>query len=77
MNLLKKLWELWKKFGEILGHIMSRILLSLIYIFFITPISVFYKTLNKQFFRFNNNYDTYWVERKNIEPTLENYRKQY
>ena len=77
MNLLKKLWELWKKFGEILGHIMSHILLSLIYFIFVTPISIFYKIFNKQFFRFNNNYNTYWVERKNIDSTLENYRKQY
>ncbi|MBP7653724.1 hypothetical protein KA977_09895, partial [Candidatus Dependentiae bacterium] len=61
----------------IIGHIMSHILLSVIFIIFITPIAIFYKILNKQFFRFNNNYDTYWVKRKSIDFTIENYKRQY
>lgn len=77
MELLKKLWHGWKKFGEIIGHFMSTIMLGIIYIIVITPFAVCYKIFNKHFFRYNRNYETYWVLRKETEATIENYRRQY
>jgi len=69
--------EFLKKLGEKIGHVVSTILLSLIYILIVTLFGIFYRILNKQFFRFSHDYDTYWVSRKETEPTLENYRRQY
>jgi len=77
MSVLKQLWEGWKKFGEWFGHIMSTILLSVIYIIIITPFAICYKIFNKQFFRFNSEYSTYWIQRNNQPPTIENYKRQY
>ncbi|HON55806.1 MAG TPA: hypothetical protein PLM75_00160 [bacterium] len=77
MKILSWLWETWKKIGEFIGHIMSTVLLSLIYILIVTPFAVSYKIFNKHFFRFNREYQTYWVNRKIVDQTLENYKKQY
>ena len=39
-NLLKKVYELWMKFGDVLGHINTRIILAFLYFFVIVPIGV-------------------------------------
>ncbi len=75
--MFKAFWEGWKKFGEKIGHVVSSILLTIIYIIVVTPFAICFKLFNKQFFRFNNEYPTYWKERKNIEANVENYRRQW
>lgn len=38
----------WKKFGKVLGYINSRIMLTLFFIFFITPFSLLYKLFSRK-----------------------------
>jgi hypothetical protein len=40
MDLLKKLWRGWKTFGEFLGNLLARIVLSLFYFTIFVPFAV-------------------------------------
>lgn len=63
-KLLTPFKYLWIKLGEILGLIISPIIMSVIYFFIITPIGLFMRIIGKDILglKFNNN-KSYWVKR--------------
>ncbi len=63
-KLLTPFKYLWIKLGEILGLIISPIIMSIIYFFIITPIGLFMRIIGKDILglKFNNN-KSYWVKR--------------
>ena len=40
MDLLRKLWQAWKRFGQFLGDILARIVLTLFYFTLFAPFGV-------------------------------------
>ncbi len=58
----------WMKFGELLGKIVSPIVLGLIFFLVITPIGLFMKLIGKDLLKTKLSKDkTYWIKRsKNI-----------
>ena len=74
-KLLTPLKIIWIKLGEILGIIISPIVMLIIYFFIITPIGLLMRVIGKDILglKFNNS-KTYWNKRLSKINTM---RKQY
>ena len=75
-KLFSPLNKLWIKFGEILGIIISPIIMALVYFVILTPISFFVRIFGKDLLglRFLKEKETYWIERK---KSLGSMKKQF
>ncbi len=75
-KLLSPLNKLWIKFGEILGIIISPIIMALVYFVILTPISFFVRIFGKDLLglRFLKEKETYWIKRK---KNLGSMKKQF
>ncbi len=67
-KILKPLNYFWIKFGEILGKLISPIVLASIFFIVITPMSIFIKIIGKDLLKLKFSKKTsYWIKRdKNI-----------
>ncbi len=51
----------WLKFSELIGAVMSRVVMTLIFFLFLTPIAFFYRLFNRAAAdHFRKKRDTYW-----------------
>ena len=65
-KLLSPLNKTWIKFGEILGLIISPIVMSLVYFVILTPVSLIVRLFGKDLLglKFIKENETYWIKRK-------------
>lgn len=66
-------------FAVIMGWIMSRLVLSILFFLVITPISILARVFNKKFLEieFDKDADTYWVSKKSVEFDKKCYENQF
>jgi len=69
LKILSPLKKIWIKFGEILGTIISPLVLATIFFLIITPISLILRIFGKDLLKLKKNKitKTYWMLRKNIK----------
>ena len=65
----------WIKFGELLGVIISPLIMSLVYFLVVLPIGILMRVLGKDLLslKFNKNIETYWNKKK----LKTNFNKQF
>jgi hypothetical protein len=73
-NLLTFLNKLWIKFGILLGKIISPIVLSLIFLFVVTPTGMLIRILKKDVMGLKREKSSYWINR---EDKLQSMKKQF
>ena len=73
-KILAPLNNSWVKLGEILGKIISPIVMLAIFLFVVTPISILIKIAKKDILnlKFNNKIKSYWIERKENVGSMKN-----
>jgi hypothetical protein len=66
----------WIKLGELLGMVISPIIMALIYFLILTPISLIVRIFGKDLLniKFNSFSKTYWIKRKKNVTTM---KKQF
>ena len=76
---LKPIYWIWIIFATILGWIMTRVILSLLFYIIITPIGLISRFFGKQFLelRWEKSKESYWNFRTNEHLQKENYLKQF
>lgn len=64
----------WYKLAEMMGFVMSKVLLTLVFFVFLAPIAALYRLFNKDSLQLKKKTDSYWVERQQIykKKDLEN-----
>ena len=69
LKFLSPFKKTWIKFGEIIGKIISPIVLASIFFLIITPISLILRIFGKDLLKLKKNKitKTYWILRKNIK----------
>ena len=70
--ILKPIYLVWMIFAIILGWIMTRLILSLLFYIILSPIGLLMRLFGKDFLglKLDSSYQSYWNERdKNIEST--------
>lgn len=63
--LLKPIYKVWMSFAVVMGFIMTRLILTVLYFGMFTPIALLTKLLGKDLLeeRWDKNAATYWVKR--------------
>jgi len=63
--LLKPIYKVWMSFAVVMGFVMTRVILTVLYFGMFTPISLLTKLLGKDLLdqRLDKNATTYWVKR--------------
>ena len=77
-RLLKSVYLIWMTFAVVLGWVMTRVILSLVFYFIITPISFVTRLFGEDFLslkRIDSN--SYWNKRDNEIELNQNYEKQF
>jgi cytochrome b subunit of formate dehydrogenase len=77
--LLKPLFLIWMSLAMIIGYIMTRVILSLIYILIFTPIGIVIRLLRKDPLqeKFHPDAKTYWIPKEKNEFSPENAERQF
>ena len=74
-NILTPLNKVWFKFGILLGHIISPIIMALIFFLVVTPISFIMRIFGKDILNLKkNNNSSYWIKKDKQSVSM---RKQF
>ena len=78
-TLLKPVYWVWMIFSTILGRIMTRVILSLLFYTILTPIGLILRFFGKQFLemRWEKSKEFYWNFRTKEHQQNEDYEKQF
>lgn len=72
-KILTPLNKAWIKFGEILGSIISPLVMGIIFFGIVTPIGLFLKLIGKDVLKLKQNKkNTYWIEKDNSNNSMKN-----
>ena len=76
---LKPIYWIWMIFATILGWVMTRVILSLLFYIIITPIGLISRFFGKQFLelRWDKSKESYWNFRTNEHLQKQNYENQF
>ena len=77
--ILKPVYWVWMVFAVILGWIMTRVILSLLFYIVITPIGMFSRLFGSKFLdlKWDKSKDSYWNVRTSTQRNNEEYEKQF
>ena len=77
--ILKPVYWVWMIFATILGWVMTRVILSLLFFVVVTPIGLILRMFRKQFLelKWDTTQNTYWNYRPTNEYNLKSYEKQF
>lgn len=77
--LLKYLYNIWMTFAAIMGYIMSRLILSLIFIIMFTPVGLITRLIRKDLLKmkWDKGAKSYWIIRDNKAFTPKSVENQY
>jgi len=78
-NILKPLNRVWMSLAIILGFIMSRVILTILFYFVLTPIGILAKLVGKKFMtlKYDKSAETYWEKRTIIHKKQIDYERQF
>ena len=78
-KILKPLNKIWMSLAIILGFIMSRVILTILFYLVLTPIALLAKLVGKKFIvlKYDKSANTYWEKRTNINKKQIDYDRQF
>ena len=76
--ILKPFYLIWMIFAVILGWVMTRVILSMLFYLILTPIGLITRFLGEDFLSLKRvNSSSYWNNRDAVEELKQDYRKQF
>ncbi|MFQ5601694.1 MAG: SxtJ family membrane protein [bacterium] len=78
-KILKGIYKIWMGLALLIGWVMSRVILSLLYYLAITPIAFFMRLIGKDLLdqKIDKNISSYWTVRENQEINIQKYEKLF
>jgi hypothetical protein len=78
-EILKPLNKIWMGLAIVLGYVMSRIILTILFYLVLTPIGLLAKVFGKKFMdvKYNKSAETYWEKRTTKEKNQLDYERQF
>ncbi len=77
MNLLRKLWQAWKRFGQFLGDILARVVLTLFYFTVFVPFGLGVTLLSDPLRIRGAGDRPMWLPRQTGDRSLDDARRQF
>lgn len=76
---LRPFHKLWMMLALLMGFVMSRVILTILYYFVLTPIGLIAKLIGKKFMplTYDKNAITYWEKRENTVKQKIDYERQF
>lgn len=76
---LRPFHKLWMMLALLMGFVMSRVILTILYYLVLTPIGLIAKLVGKKFIPlgFDKNANTYWEKRENTAKQQIDYDRQF
>lgn len=76
---LRPFHKLWMMLALFMGFVMSRVILTILYYFVLTPIGLIAKLIGKKFMplTYDKNATTYWEKRENTVKQQIDYERQF
>ena len=73
-QILTQFYKIWMKFGEFIGGIMSKIMMTILYFGIFTPVSLFLKLIGKDLLnkKVDKSQESYWIERDTQPQSMKN-----
>ena len=77
--LLKPIHKAWMTLAILMGWVMTRIILSVLFYLIVTPIGLSMRLLGKDLLdlEFSDDADSYWIQRKEIKKDKSDYERQF
>lgn len=82
-SVLKPLQKAWMAFAVVIGWFMTRVILTVLFYFIVTPIGLVAKLFGKDFLdrkfsvKANKNTDSYWINKEDEALEKSRYEKQF
>ena len=77
-KILKPIYKVWMTFAVIIGWIMTRLILSILFYSVITGIAILTRIIGKDFLNLKvNNRESYWNNRDSDHELNQDYEKQF
>ena len=78
-NILKPINRIWMSLAIILGFIMSRVILTILFYLLLTPIALLAKLVGKKFMilKYDKSAKSYWEKRSIIQKKPIDYERQF
>ena len=77
MDLLHKLWQAWKRFGQFLGDVLARVVLTLFYFTVFLPFGLGVTLLSDPL-RIRRSADPHlWLSRQTRDRSINDARRQF
>ncbi len=77
MDLLKRLWKKWKRFGHLMSDFVGRILLVVFYYSLLAPFGLAVRAFGDILDMRPAHSESHWKPRHTTDRTMENVRQQY
>ena len=75
---LKPIYKIWMIFAVVIGWVMTRVILSVLFYSIITILGIFARLIRKDFLNLKNiNCDSYWNNRISENELNQDYEKQF
>ena len=75
--LASRSWARWKAIAHVIGTFQARLLLSLFYYLVIPPFAIVLKILRDPLALRPGQGTSFWIDRADIDPSLESSRRQF
>ena len=74
-----RFFRLWMKFGNALSWLMTRVILTAFFFLILTPFVLILRLFGKKLLdlAWHDEKPTYWIDREEVEASLDRYRKQF
>ena len=76
MTFLRRFWEGWKRFGQIMGDFVARVILSIFYFTVFLPFGLGTRLFSDPLDIKTDDKEPQWHERKTKDLTLDDARRQ-
>lgn len=76
MEFLKKIWAAWKKFGQFIGDIVGRVVLTLLYFTIVLPFGIGTRLFSDPLAVKPTSASSFWNRRELKPDSLEESRRQ-
>lgn len=76
---LRPFHKLWMMLAALMGFVMSRVILTILFYIILTPIAIIAKIFGKKFMplKFDKNISTYWEKRSEVAKQQIDYDRQF
>ncbi len=76
MHILRRIWEAWKRVGQVIGDFIARIVLSIFYFTVFVPFVLAVKLFRDPLRTKVMHSSSWWLERSTHDLSLEDGRRQ-